>query len=333
MKIKLCENGYFIQIIDADRVEIEQLKISFTKKIENWFIKKKKNPNITCDISFFDVYLRIPFGLWKELVDMCIEFNFKIELANNIDFYDKSFDTEEFSEWLDEYFSHEDCDMYPYDYQKEAIIKAIKYKKCTEEISTSGGKTFISFLIFQYLYETNKINTMLFIVPNVGLVTQGEEDFYKYIEKTMHKPNWKSQCIYSGEANNDSIKSNIVFGTYQSLSKKSPEFFEKVDAIICDECLHPDTMITMSDGSTKKISDVKVGDIVYTINENTSEISHKEVEYVYHNLSKGLQMYEIEMENGNTIQITCNHKVLVKGNIWKRVDELSVDDEIIELNI
>jgi intein/homing endonuclease len=44
-------------------------------------------------------------------------------------------------------------------------------------------------------------------------------------------------------------------------------------------------------------------------------------------------MYEIELENGNVIQITGNHKVLIKNNTWKRVDELHENDEIISFDM
>lgn len=333
MRVKLSDNGLFIQIIDADRIEIDQIKITFTKKLDNWFIMKKKNPNWNCEISFFDRYLQIPFGLWKEFIQMCVQFGFSVDFAEKIHFFDPNFKDEDFLQWVDEYFGHDDSEMKPRDYQSEGAMKAIKYRYCTEEISTSGGKTFISYMIFQYLLDKKKIKRLLYIVPNVGLITQGEGDFYEYVEKSGHKPNWKTQCIYSGERGNDVLSGDVVFGTYQSLSKKPIEFFESVDAIICDECLHPDTLITMSDGSNKKISEINIGDKVYTINEDTSEISIKEVEYVYKNLSKGNQMYELEMEDGSILKITGNHKVLIEGNIWKRVDELTGEENIIDLFI
>ena len=44
-------------------------------------------------------------------------------------------------------------------------------------------------------------------------------------------------------------------------------------------------------------------------------------------------MYEIEMESGNIIKITGNHKVLTLENIWKRIDELNENDDIALLAI
>ena len=99
--------------------------------------------------------------------------------------------------------------------------------------------------------------------------------------------------------------------------------------LIVDECLHPETLITMSDGSYKPIKDVEIGDFVKTINEENGNIEDKPVVKLHHNLNKGEQMYELEMENGDVLRITGNHKVkLVDGN-WKRVDELNEDDEIL----
>jgi Rad3-related DNA helicase len=113
----------------------------------------------------------------------------------------------------------------------------------------------------------------------------------------------------------------------------NPKLLQNRDArlLIVDECLHPDTQIIMFDGSTKKIIDINIGDLVKTINEVTNLIEYKEVDYVYKNLNKNKQMYEIEMENGDVIKITGNHKVKLASGEWKKVEDLSTDDEIINI--
>ena len=105
----------------------------------------------------------------------------------------------------------------------------------------------------------------------------------------------------------------------------------KSNVLIVDECLHPDTEITMFDGSKKRISDIDIGDLVKTINEETGLIENKEVEHVHYNLNKGQQMYELEMENGDVIKITGNHKVKLVSGEWKKVEDLSMKDEIINI--
>jgi RNase P/RNase MRP subunit p29 len=172
---------------------------------------------------------------------------------------------------------------------------------------------------------------MLYVVPNISLVTQTEEEFYEHEENCGKKPIWKSQCVYGGLGKKEEDDANIVFGTFQSLAKKDLTYFSKFDAVFIDECLHPDTLIIMEDFSKKKIKDIKIGEKVWTLNENTNTQEIKEIEFVYKNLSKDQQMYEIEMEDGNMLKITGNHKVLTTNNIWKRVDELDEKDEIVKI--
>jgi intein/homing endonuclease len=43
-------------------------------------------------------------------------------------------------------------------------------------------------------------------------------------------------------------------------------------------------------------------------------------------------MYEIEMENGDILKITGNHKVKLIDGSWKKVEELDEYDEILYIN-
>ncbi|MGL4453538.1 MAG: DEAD/DEAH box helicase family protein [Sarcina sp.] len=228
----------FLQITDATPIELEQVKLTFSKKVDNWHVIKKKRPNWNGIVSFVNSSYQIPIGLWKEFLKMCKEHNITLSFDSEVNFYDKDFNKDGFDEWVDNYFNHDESVIQPYSYQKEGAYRALKYRRCTEEISTSGGKTLISYMIFQYLFSTKAIKKLLYIVPSKGLIKQAEDDFYDYISKSGHKPDWTSQCIYSEERDTSSLRGNIIFGTYQSLCKKDPEFFNEVDAIICDECHH-----------------------------------------------------------------------------------------------
>jgi hypothetical protein len=106
----------------------------------------------------------------------------------------------------------------------------------------------------------------------------------------------------------------------------------KGNVLIVDECLHPDTEITLSDGSFKKIKDIEIGDLVKTINEDSGDIEIKPVVKLHRNLNKGKQMYEIEMENGDNLKITGNHKVKLLNGDWKKVEDLNEEDEILYIN-
>ena len=123
-------------------------------------------------------------------------------------------------------------------------------------------------------------------------------------------------------------QSEIIISTYQSLINRPPDFFKEFSVVCIDECLHPNSMISMADGTFKKISDVQVGDSVITKNDKTGELQAREVDHVYKNLSAGSKLYELELENGKTLKITGNHKVRLTSGKWVRVDELSIDDDI-----
>lgn len=245
MKFKVDTSRNFLLLIDCTQNEYEQLEYSFTKIVANFFIIRKKVPNWDGKVSFFDTkYNRIPIGLYNELQNLCKEYNFNLEIEGVDLIYDKNFNEIEFNEWADIYF--EESDITPRDYQLEACLRLLKFKKCTTEISTSGGKTLIAFMIFKYLLDKKIIKKMLYVVPNVGLVSQTEEKFYEYEDKCNKKPNWKSICVYSG-AKKEEYEPNIIFGTYQSLTKKDVEFFQDIDCVIIDESHHAKA------GSFKKI--------------------------------------------------------------------------------
>ena len=124
------------------------------------------------------------------------------------------------------------------------------------------------------------------------------------------------------------------FYLYILYAMYNPKLMESRDArvLIVDECLHPDVEITLHDETTKKIKDILVGDMVKTINEETGLIENKPVVKLHHNLNKGVQMYEIEMDNGDVLKITGNHKVKLIDGGWKKVEDLNEEDEILYIN-
>ena len=327
MILTLTENNQFLSIDDATELELEQLRISLTKRIESW----RFNPLVKKGVwDGYVSYIKddkwIPAGLWKYVIDVCKEYKFEVKINGIRRLIDSDINADTFEKWALDFFK--DSEITPRDYQIETAYNILKYRKCLAELATSAGKTLISFLTVAYMLEKQKADKILFIVPNVSLVVQAHEDFHEY--NYMNRVSLRIQQIFAGQK----IKSNknIVIGTYQSLIKKPKEYFEEFDAVIVDECLHPDTLITMSDGSKKRICEVKEGDWVKTTNDNTLQIEDRQVDFIYKNLSQGNQMFEIEMEDGSIIKITGNHKVKLSNGIYKRVDELTDDDDILSFN-
>ena len=236
MKLRVTDDKNFLQVVDSTQNEIEQLEFSLTKKVDNWFIIKKKVPHWDGEIKFIDRYQRVPIGLWKEVQNICKKFHFSLDIDGIEHIYDKTHDMEGFKEWANEYF--DESDISPRDYQLEGASRVIQFRNCTEEISTSGGKTLIAFLIFKYLHDVKNKPKMLYVVPNIGLVTQTEEKFYEYEDSCGKRPNWKSDCAFGGAKKNDGTDYDIVFGTFQTLSKKGLEYFAQFNAVCIDETHH-----------------------------------------------------------------------------------------------
>lgn len=325
MKIKVIPEIKFLRVESATEMELAQLKISLTKEVDGWAFKKKFFNGWDGKVCFIQNNL-IPFGLWNEVVEICKKYKYPLEIEGLNECIDYELTLEEFTDWVNEQF--EGNTYKPRDYQIETAWKIIKYKACLGELATSAGKTLITFIVFAYLIKKLGIERILMVVPNISLVEQADGDFYDYNDPKII--DYSLQMIYSGKK----IKkdSNIVVGTYQSLVKKPAEFFKQFGAVCVDECLHPNTLITMADGKTKKIKDVKVGDLVITTNDDTLSKEIREVDYVYHNLSIGEQMFEIELENSEKIKITGNHKVKLINGTYKRADDVLLEDKILMKN-
>ena len=235
MKLVLSDDKRFFIVIGSSSSELEQLEYSLTKKLDNFYIMQKKNPNWNCEIKFIDKYSRIPIGLLWELKNISKKYDIPMDVSGVDEIYDNDFDNEGFLTWMNGYFS-KSIKIKPRDYQIEGTLKLFKYKNCTEEISTSGGKTLIGFLFFKYLREIKYIKKLLYVVPSKGLVGQSEDKFYEYEDHCKKKPDWKSMTIF-GDAPDyeEGYEPDIVFGTYQSLVKKNLQFFQQFDAVIIDE--------------------------------------------------------------------------------------------------
>lgn len=91
-------------------------------------------------------------------------------------------------------------------------------------------------------------------------------------------------------------------------------------------CLEENTQITLEDGNTKAIKDVKKGDIVATLE------GHSVVDNVFDN---GVQECKtVSLENGKQITGTDEHKVRCLSPdgtslMWKKISELAEDDYVV----
>src|SRR3989338_3122251 len=94
-----------------------------------------------------------------------------------------------------------------------------------------------------------------------------------------------------------------------------------------------DSLVRLSDGSEKKIKDIKAGEEVLTLDEKTGKLVARKVNAL---LDHGIKpIYEMATEDGRAINTTAEHPYLVKlyskeecykfaGNVWnKEADEFN----------
>jgi RecA/RadA recombinase len=123
-----------------------------------------------------------------------------------------------------------------------------------------------------------------------------------------------------------------MFGSYNvglvatNHSYASQDMFDPDDKI-SGGCLTAGHKVWMADGSAKNIEEIVVGDAVVTLDgeidvSETFQFNDKEV-------------FEIELDTGEIIQATGEHKFLTQTDdnqlVWKTLTELSEDDEILRV--
>jgi superfamily II DNA or RNA helicase len=235
LKFIVSEDKNWLILVDyTEEFEKKQIDISLTKKIHNHYFHPLVKKKIwTGDICFVDKKLpvwRIPIGLWSEIYQICQKYKIEVQIDELNKIIDSSLTLENFTEWCEEFFK--DKKLKPRDYQIESAWKIIRFKLSVSEVATSSGKTLIAFIVLSYLKIVHNIKKFLMVVPNTNLVIQGTEDFEEYGLEELE--NCELQQIHG--QNKKKISSGLMIGTFQSLAKLDPEFYEGVEAVFVDEC-------------------------------------------------------------------------------------------------
>jgi reverse gyrase len=306
-------NEVYVKIICEDGIAYE-LRETFKFKVPGYQFHPKYRARLwSGDIFLFDIRTRqIYRGLVPYIAKFCEERGYDWEYENGQ--YDEEFSLSE----AEQFFKSLNLPIEPRDYQIEAFVHAIRTRRSLLLSPTASGKSLIIYLITRYI---NAKNTLI-IVPTISLVSQLASDFDSYgytSDKYVHR-------IFAGE--DKETDKPITISTWQSLYKLPQKYFEKFDLVIGDECLHPDTLITMGDNTKKKICEIVIGDDVKTYNEHSKLLENKKVLKVHENISIQEDFYLVETEDGKELKITGNHKVLLTNGVWKQVKDLQIGEII-----
>lgn len=234
LKFVVSEDNNWLSLVDyGEDFERRQIEISLTRKIHNHFfhplVKKKIWDGSICFIDKKAPIWRVPIGLWSEIYTICEKYKIPVEIEGLDKFIQTSLTLEKFTEWCNEFF--EGKKFKPRDYQIETAWRIIKFKLSVSEVATSSGKTLIAFMVLAYLKQVYKIKKFLMVVPNANLIMQGSEDFEEYGLDELE--GCELQQIHGG--NKKKLSTGLMIGTYQSLVKMEPEFYEDVEAVFVDE--------------------------------------------------------------------------------------------------
>ena len=132
--------------------------------------------------------------------------------------------------------------------------------------------------------------------------------------------------IADGKDTRDMTRSQLIRGAFRVLTLKLGK--AKVALIVTNHtydvigCALAGTMVSTPNGNTD-ISHIKIGDIVNTL------VGPKHVMNTYEYDND--EYYEVILENGQTYNLTGEHKLMTQEGEWKMVSELREDDVIISL--
>lgn len=238
IKARLTSDDKWIVVDCSEKIERRQLELSMSKKINNWFIIKKKCPYANVNESFMNKYGMIPVGLWMELIKICQKYNLSIEFQEDFNCKIKNCNItkEDFSKYVNDLFKK--SSLTPMQYQIDGIYNILSYKNCCVEVSTSGGKTLMTYILFKYVTEELGIKHILYVTPKTVLTTQSAEKFEKYDKDNGLETLWTYGEIHANAKKKETYDETIVFGNFQSLCKKKSDFFEKYEMVIMDEAHH-----------------------------------------------------------------------------------------------
>jgi len=174
-------------------------------------------------IKFFNKSTSLlPYGLNQKLFDFLEESEIEFALSEELEDSLQPNDIFDFEELALKGFKGT---FEPKVYQLEGAKKALLAGRGIIEHGTGAGKTFINYLIINYLIQKG-YTKILFIVPLVSLIAQGLKDLKDYgLDLSLIGK-------YYGKEKDDS--KIITLGTWQSLSKNK-KLLNSVQCVFLDE--------------------------------------------------------------------------------------------------
>lgn len=248
MQVTITDDNKFLILRNLNNYELNSVREFFTKEPDNSWVVKKKNPWFETETSFLNNFGMLPIGLWTELIRYAYLKNVRLDFDPKINeiLQDTKIEFNTFKYYVDGLFEkavdENGNSVEMRSYQLEGVFKLLKFRKACVEVTTSGGKTLMSYILFKFLRDVKQVKKTLYIVPNKNLAVQSYEKYDKYEDWVQGSHNYLPAYLCGDMPKKQREKvpnADILFATYQSLSNiKENEFFDRFDSVIVDECHH-----------------------------------------------------------------------------------------------
>lgn len=239
----------------------EQIHETFRFRVPNYqFTPKYKAGWWDGYIKLYNMYdCQIYGGLLKEIVGFAKRRGHSIHVDPVLLGYEKT-SVDDVEDWIKNELQPKLDDgspLTPRDYQLDALIKSIKFRRVLLESATNSGKSFIIYSILNWLFHHGKINAALIVVPTVSLVHQMYGDFEDYAQNTGFDVDEWVHKIHAGQKKWSDKP--IIISTWQSIYEMEPEWFAQYDCIIGDEAHGAETKSMIGILESMKNCPYKIG--------------------------------------------------------------------------
>ena len=305
---KINETYIHIQTHNGIRQEISN-EFCFEVPNAKHMKLKGKNRNWDGKIRLFQKrYNRIYAGLLPKILEFAKQNNYTVD--NQVSFPKKKIDIDAFHQFvLDLNLPH-----ILEEHQYHGILKAIEARRKVILSATGSGKSLMTYVISKWF----DCKTLI-IVPTIALVKQSKIDLISYgaDPEDIH-------CIQAGQPKTS--RKPLVISTWQSIYNADEKIFENYELIIGDECF-VEGMKVLTPSGYIEIEKLKNGDRIINYDEQTKTFKTDIIIKLHKNISNE-EVFELNFDNGSTIQVTGNHPFLTKSG-WKKAKQLTENDEII----
>lgn len=247
------ENEVYFKI-NADIDQLLELKEYLSCYAPNYKFHPKFRARIwNGKISFFGIKDKLlPIGLLSEFKSFLNRFDYRAQFNFNKEYLYNEISKNQVKDFCDKLTCTTDYTLR--DYQYETVWRCLKNKRGVIESATGSGKSLSIYCSIRYLLKNNK--QVLLVVPNISLVEQMYSDFKDY--GWMDIDDYAVR-LYSNKIKNFDNTKPVLITTWQSIFRKSENFFERFGGIIVDEVQHLKSVSIQTIAKKCKNADYRLG--------------------------------------------------------------------------